>query len=119
MPDMNLVRGFSRVLAPDFDFAALWTGILAVRTAQEEVRAFRLAGGEAELGPAFPYLASLKELTDLTASERKGITFMKQFSESCPRCYIALPLAESSRLREAGIGRAMNCCQRVLLCEEI
>ena len=38
--DMDLVRGFSRALAPDFDFAALWTTILAVRTAQEEVKAF-------------------------------------------------------------------------------
>ena len=42
---MNPVRGFSRALAPDFDFAALWTTILAVRTAQEEVKASVLREG--------------------------------------------------------------------------
>ena len=117
-PDMNPVRGFSRALAPDFDFAALWTTILAVRTAQEEVKAFRLAGGDAELGAKFPYLRSLRELTAMTASERKAITFMAEFSNSCPRCHIALPIAQASRLREGGIARHERCgC--VLLCEEI
>ncbi len=119
MPDMKLVQGFTRKVAPDYDFDDLWDEIRAVRTAQEEIMAFRLAGTGAALGPAFPYLASLPEFHKITPLECKRLIFIRRFNLFCPHCHVALPVGQSSRLRDAGVGRALNCCGRILLCEEI
>jgi len=119
MPDMNAVQGFARALAPDFDFPSLWQHICSIRTPQEEVKALRLAGGIAYLGPSFPSLLSTAELKDITAAERKRVRFLLRYSEACPCCNLVLPSAQTSRLREAGVARATNCCGRILLCEEI
>jgi hypothetical protein len=117
MPNMQLVQGFARALAPNVDFADLWDKIRSVRTAQEEIKSFRLAGAGASLGPEFPFLIRTEELSKITASERKHLMFMTRFSPFCPHCNLALPLGQASRLRERGVVRA-DCCGRILLCEE-
>ena len=118
MPDMTLVQGFAHALAPNVDFPVLWDQIRSVRTPQEEIKSFRLAGAGASLGPEFPYLVGTQELSKMTASERRNLIFMTRFEEFCPRCNVALPLGQAHRLREAGVARALSCCSRILLCEE-
>jgi hypothetical protein len=119
MPDMQLVQGFTRALAPNVDFVDLWDKIRSVRTAQEEIKSFRLAGAGASLGPEFPFLIGTQELSKITASEHKQLMFMTRFDPFCPHCHLALPLGQASRLREVGVARALNCCGHIVLCEEI
>ena len=117
-PDMKLVQGFVRALAPNFDFAGLWQRIREIKTPQEEVSSLRLAQTVPISTADFPYLATT-ELSAMTPAERNRMKFMTRYSEFCPCCHISLPGVEASRLREAGVGRASNCCGRILLCEEI
>jgi len=119
MPDIALAQGFARILVPDIDATALWASVRAARTAQEEVRAYRMAGSAPISKADFPYLGSTPEWPSLAGPDRKAISFMPRFQTSCPVHYIALPSAEASRLHENGVGRALNCCGRILLCEEV
>jgi hypothetical protein len=118
MPDMTLVQGFTRILAPDFDFEHLWEMIRSVRTSQEEIKEYRLSGTPAAPGPEFPYLAAMPEFGNISAAARKRLIFMPRYAEACPYCHLVLPSAEAFRLRESEITRA-DCCGRILLCEEI
>jgi len=117
-PDITLVRGFTRVLAPDFDIAAVWDRVRSVKTAQEEVKAFRMAGKTAWLGDGFSYLKNTPEFQTLTEQERGRIRFMLQLTPYCPNCNLLLATADLSRLREGGVVCA-RCCGHILLCEEV
>jgi len=118
IPDMKLVQGFARALAPNVDFPDLWDRIRSVRTVQEEIKLFHLAGAGAALGPEFPILTGTQELSKITATERKNLMFMTRYDGVCPYCHLALPTGQAYRLRERGVVRA-DCCGRLILCEEI
>ena len=118
IPDMKLVQGFARALAPNVDFPDLWEKIRSVRTVQEEIKLFRLAGVGAALGPEFPNLTGTQELSKITMTDRKNLMFMTRFDRVCPDCHLALPTGQADRLRERGVVRA-DCCGRILLCEEM
>jgi hypothetical protein len=115
-PDVALVPGFVRIVNPHIDVASLWDGVLSVRTVQEEIRAFRMAGASAKLDPDFPHLDSLPELKGLTDQARKRLVFMPKLSEYCRFCHLSIPMADRNLLREVGVMR--HSCGRVLLCEE-
>jgi len=117
-PDITLVPGFTRVLAPDFDMAALWDRVRSVKTAQEEVKAFRIAGKTAWLENGYSYLKNTPEFQTLTEQERWLIRFMLRLTPYCPNCNLLLATADLSRLREGGVVRA-RCCGHILLCEEV
>ena len=116
LPDMRVVQGFVRALAPNVDFLILWDKIRAVRTPQEEIKSFRLAG--ASLGPEYPYLIGTQELSNMTSSVGEHLVFMTKFDGVCPHCHLTLPTGQAYHLREGGVARA-ECCGRILLCEEI
>ena len=116
VPDMSLVKGFVRILAPDLDFRRFWNEICDVRTAQEEIMSYRLSGAAAPPGPEFPHLS--RELGNINEAARKRMIFMPRYSEYCPHCRYRLPAVQRSSLRDSGVVRA-DCCGRLLLCEEV
>lgn len=123
MPDMDVVRGFARILTPDFDFSALWDAIRGVRTFQEEVRLFRQAGPGPLKVTDFPALASRPEWAQLavaTPATRAKIIFLDRYTDVCPcRRHYGLPAGEAAALRTYGLARAANCCGALLMCEEV
>jgi hypothetical protein len=118
-PDATLGHGFVRILSPGIDTEALWEAIRGCRTAQEEVQAYKLADSKPISKAEFPYLSSTPEWDALAGANRKGISILSRYHASCPIHFIALPSAEAARLRDSAIGRASNCCNRILLCEEL
>ncbi len=122
MLDMTAVRGFIQILTPEFDFKALFNEIRGVRTFQEEVGLYRHAGSGPLHAADFPALATLPEwsqLAEATPATRGRIQFLSKYTDACPRDHIKLPTGEAGRLKSKGVARAANCCNAILMCEEI
>ncbi len=122
MPDMTAARGFVHTLTPDFDFAALLKEIQGIRTFQEEVQLYRHSGPGPLQATDYPALATLPELPKLAAATpamRARIYFLSYYNDACPRHHYKLPAGEAWRLKGMGVARAANCCNAILMCEEI
>lgn len=122
MPEIAAARSFTHILTPGFDFAALWNDIRSVRTFQEEVRLYRHAGPGPLRATDFPALATLPEWAELAAATpaaRARIHFLPHYADTCPRHYYCLPVGEMRRLQDVGVARAANCCNAILMCEEV
>ena len=119
VPDMGTVRGFARILTPDIDAVALWSAIRDVMTFQEEVKLYHLAASGPLAPSDFPALATLPEWPKLAGAKRKGIYFVSKNANGCPHHHMKLPTSEAFRLQTIGVGRALNCCEAILLCEEL
>lgn len=120
MPDMTAARGFVHILTPDFDFVALLNEIRGIWTFQEEVRLYRHAGPGPLKATDFPALATLPEWPELAIpATRARIQFLSYYSDACPRHHINLPTGQAGQLKGKGVARATNCCNAILMCEEL
>ena len=121
-PDLRLVHGFARILTPHIDRDVLWLDIRSIRTFQEEIRLYHHAGQGPYADEDFPALATLAEWPELaraSEADRKRMYFLARGASACPRHCLNLPTSQAVRLKECGIGRAANCCDAIILCEEI
>jgi hypothetical protein len=121
-PSADLVRGFRSVLALLTDFAALWARVQAVRTYPEQAYAYlrALEGGQ----PTQGYQELLAENPDeraalqdafRSATARANILVMRRWTDTCPRCHIALPTGERYKLHSKAVAKSKNCCGRVVV----
>jgi hypothetical protein len=115
MPNLDLARGFIRLLHPELDFHKLWQNIVDVRTPHEEVKAYRSEASRSLPEQDFPFLSSTPEWETLKRGQCMGIYIMPHYSDVCPFCYTTLPIAKAERLRQDAL---TDCCGRILLCEE-
>ena len=116
------VRGFQSALPPTRSFAEFWSQLQSIRTYAEQVRSYLAAlnngGSSGEFGDLAQ--AAEEEWRALEAALKskdsaKKIIVLDRFVESCPRCYIALPLSEVGKLRSVGVATSKNCCRRILI----
>ena len=117
-PDLKLIPGFVRVLAPDIDAFAIWAKAQAVATIEEEITAFRVAGKPVPLDQRFPRLCKIPELENLPSRRRDRLIIVPHLITVCPYCYVALPTADVSRLRDRSVVTHERCgC--IILNEEV
>jgi hypothetical protein len=121
-PSPPLAQGFQSVLIQTTTFAELWARVQSIRTFSEQAGAYLCAldAGHPSKGYEDLMAEALEEhgeLEDAFRSEqaRSQLLVLKQWSDACPRCHIALPTGERSRLRSQSVARAKNCCGRVLI----
>jgi hypothetical protein len=117
-PDLKLIPGLVRVLAPDIDASAIWARAQAVTTIEEEITAFRVAGKPVPLDNRFPRLCKVSELENLADGRRDLLIVVPHLVTVCPYCYVALPTADVSRLRERSVVTHERC-GRIILNEEV
>ena len=121
-PSIELARGFMKILAPDFDVAALWAGIQGVRTSHEEVAAYWQSSPGAVQESDFPVLAKLpvwNELATANAADRARMHYLPSLSSTCPQHYRVIPNAQAKQLESHGVAKAANCCNAFLLLGEV
>jgi hypothetical protein len=121
-PSPDLAQGFRSVLIQTTTFAELWARVQSVRTFSEQAGAYLHA---LEAGrPSDDYGDLLAEAPDergelenafASSQARAKISVLKRWSDACPRCHIALPTGERSRLHSHSVARANNCCNRILI----
>jgi hypothetical protein len=123
-PDAAPAEGFRTYLAPEADLAALWKRLGQVRTKEEQVRNFvsdlksgRLGGDYPDLR-ADPHLWPALERALASDPQRRKVAMVPKGTNACPRHGMALPGGEAQSLEVLGIGRALNCCGGLLVCEE-
>jgi hypothetical protein len=122
-PDAEGVRGFAAVLPGQISFADIWPRLQAIRTFQEQVRAYVMALNQRkpaeENYPDLPREAPSEwpvmsaAITDERLRARLAIS--PRETEACPKCFITLPASEAARLRTLGIASAKSCCSRVVI----
>jgi hypothetical protein len=105
-------------LAPDIDASAIWAKAQAVTTIEEEITAFRIAGTPVPLDQRFPRLRKMPELEDLSDRWRDRLIVVPHPIKVCPYCYVSLPTADVSRLRERSVVTHERC-GRIILNEEV
>ena len=93
-----------------------------IRTYPELVRSYLDALKKGGSANEFPELAraAKEEWSTLKAALTskdpfKNIIEAKVFSDACPKCNLALPTSELSKLRSVGIATARNCCGRIII----
>lgn len=123
-PDDMPTDGFRDYLAPAADLGALWVRLGKVRTMSEQVRSYvadlrsgRLAGDYPDLR-GDPQLWPALERAVTGAGSRGSVVVVPRGTDACPRHWLGLPAREAQSLRVRGIGRALDCCGCVLVCEE-
>jgi hypothetical protein len=121
-PSSDSVMGFQSVLPQSRGFTELWSQVEEIRTYPELVRSYLEAikkGGPANEFPELAQAANEEWPTlraALTSKDPfKNIIEAKLFSDACPRCHLALPTSELSKLRSVGIATARNCCRRIII----
>jgi hypothetical protein len=117
-PDITLIPGFVRVLAPRIDVPAIWKKIRSVTTIQEEIAAFRAAGKPVPLDQRFPRLRELPELKSVSERWRNRIFVILRFTNVCPYCHVSIPKGEESKLRQSGVV-IHERCGRIILSEDL
>jgi hypothetical protein len=117
-PDISLIPGFVRVLAPDIDVPAIWEKVQSVTTIQEEIRAFRIAGKPVPLDQRFPRLRELPELKNVSERRRSRVVVIPRFTNVCPYCHVFIPKGEESKLRQSGVV-IHERCGRIILSEDL
>jgi hypothetical protein len=120
-PDMEFVRGFVRVLAPNLDSATLWAAIQGIRTYHEEVAAYWQTPPGAVDKADFPALAGLRdwdELAKATTADRRRMHYLSRCAATCPKHHMTLPDADADALSNIGVARTANCCKELILLGE-
>lgn len=110
-------------LAPEADLTALWGRLGKVRTMWEQGRNYRLHLKSGSFGGDYPDLRADPQLWPtleraLATDQRSKVLTVSKGTSTCPRHGMMLPGAEANNLKVYGIGRALNCCDRLLICEE-
>ncbi len=124
-PDAAL-SGFERVIPHAVTREEAWQTILAASTSLELVHVYVEAlkrgtrSGDFEgLKQAAPEEWPILQGAFASARDRKQILTTRRATVACPKCHSALPAYEAHRMRSMGIGRASNCCGRIILCEGV
>lgn len=121
-PTPDGVRGFQSVLMQTAEFSELWTRLQAVRTFQEQTRAYlsdldggRPSAGYADLAREAPEEWPILAAALVSERPRKKILVLHRWAEACPHCHIVLPNSEIHKLRSTSLATARNCCGRVVI----
>lgn len=117
---------FREALAPAADFSNRWNELTIARSMPEQVRAYidalrsgKLGDGYADIARSMPVLWPTLEAAITDPEIRDEIVVVQTAVESCPRCHIALPVADRVDLENNRVARARNCCHRILVCSEL
>lgn len=116
MPDISIAQGFADLLVQRTEAKDLWDRICAVRTAQEQVRDYRLTTEVRPLKSAFPLLSTHSEWEILAERNNGRVKFLDRFKDYCPHCHLKLSAHEAQRLQSDAV--TDHCCGRIILCEE-
>jgi hypothetical protein len=118
------VQGFQTVLPQRSTFPVLWAEIRSVRTYPEQLRSYRQALETGKPGSSYGDLAReapeewpILERAITSSREQQKLVPVDRTAVTCPRCFIRLPAREIHKLRTVGLATAMNCCNKVLICQ--
>jgi hypothetical protein len=117
--------GFIQSLGASEDISEFWRSISSARSMREQIDAYLSALTSGRPSDGYPDLPKVTtawrtlEAAITNASLRRNIYVVKQSSPSCPRHHMTLPTGERSNLQQYGVGIARNCCQSILICDDL
>jgi hypothetical protein len=123
-PPSEPVTAFVAVLPQQVTFPEMWERLRSTRTYAEQIQSYRRALEAQTPSSEYPDLptAAPEEWPVLaraisTPRVRTNLEFVATVTGACPRCSIALPPRERSKLESTGIATAASCCGRIVIVE--
>lgn len=122
-PDVTFAKPFLEPNQDEEDFGLAWEAVQNVTTWREQARSYVDAlqaegygDGFEELLTRVPAEAGILREALRSDSARKRVLVLKEYSQTC--CSLHLPKMEIAKLKQYGVARDTNRCQRVLIWPE-
>ncbi|OAP39033.1 hypothetical protein AU381_07970 [Sinorhizobium glycinis] len=119
-PDVVFAKPFLERMYEEGDYLEAWEAVRDVTTWREQARRYVDAlhagspgDGYDELLAKVPHEAGVLEAGLKSENARKRIVVLQKWSSTC--CSMRLPKLEETKLRQYGVARAVNCCQKALI----
>jgi hypothetical protein len=123
-PPSEAVTAFVSVLPQQVAFREMWGRLRVVRTFTEQIQSYRRAlmaqtpsSEYPDLPTAAPEEWPVLARAIMTPRVSTNLEFVATITSACPRCSIALPPRERSKLQSIGIATAASCCGCIVIVE--